>query len=291
MKEFILLIGTLFFLPLYGQSGLEKNIYTSDQTKIYTKKSGNGPIILYVHGGPGAWSKSFEDLGGKNLESDFTMIYFDQRGCGRSESPENGNYSLERMIEDIEDLRKEYGMEKFSIMGHSFGGLLATVYTEKYPEHIDKLILLNSSLNVSQSIQNQVQFIKKELNLPEENRETFSELQYQMVQKNLIYKVLTDNPETFAKLNEIDAQIPSDFAFAKRVLDIPEYLEDYTQITSSIPTPTLVFTGKRDFAIGVEHYKSFRFPNQTLVQFETGHCAYYEENDLLKHELIKFLKN
>ncbi|TDS50502.1 hypothetical protein [Myroides indicus] len=52
-------------------------VMTDDNIKLYTKKAGNGPIAIFIHGGPGAWSKSFEDLGGSNLENQLTMIYYD----------------------------------------------------------------------------------------------------------------------------------------------------------------------------------------------------------------------
>lgn len=89
-------------------------------------------------------------------------------------------------------------------------------------------------------------------------------------------------------LDQIDSQSPSDYAFASRVFSMPEYLIDFSGLSETIKVPALVFSGKRDFAIGVEHYKIFRFPNQKMVFFEKGHIAYFEENQLLKSELIAF---
>lgn len=82
---------------------------TSDSTKLFTKISGNGDLCIYVHGGPGMWSDSFENLKGKNLESRLKMVYYDQRGSGRSFAATNNDYSVNRMVEDIEDVRKKTG--------------------------------------------------------------------------------------------------------------------------------------------------------------------------------------
>ena len=52
------------------------------------------------------------------------MIYLDQRGCGRSTSPKDNNYSMDRMVNDFEEVRKYLGIDKWITLGHSFGGLL-----------------------------------------------------------------------------------------------------------------------------------------------------------------------
>lgn len=58
-------------------------IETQDGVKLFAKSAGNGPVCIFVHGGPGAWSKSFEEMGGRALEKRLKMVYLDQRGCGR----------------------------------------------------------------------------------------------------------------------------------------------------------------------------------------------------------------
>lgn len=67
-------------------------IKTSDGIDLCLTVSGEGSPCIFVHGGPGAWSYSFEELGGRDLEDTFQMIYFDQRGCGRSSGSSNDDY-------------------------------------------------------------------------------------------------------------------------------------------------------------------------------------------------------
>ena len=78
----------------------------SDKINLYVKLSGEGITCLFIHGGPGKGSLDFETLGGKSLESFMQVVYFDQRGCARSEGNVNDDYSIHRMIEDIEEIRK-----------------------------------------------------------------------------------------------------------------------------------------------------------------------------------------
>lgn len=52
------------------------------------------------------------------------MVYLDHRGCGRSELSPSQNYSLDRLLNDIEELRIFLGINEWYVMGHSFGGIL-----------------------------------------------------------------------------------------------------------------------------------------------------------------------
>ncbi|MEN1968661.1 hypothetical protein WMZ97_11385 [Lentibacillus sp. N15] len=58
------------------------NFATSDGIELYIEKSGRGDPCLYLHGGPGYWSKSFQHFSTKLLEDTMEMVYLDQRGCG-----------------------------------------------------------------------------------------------------------------------------------------------------------------------------------------------------------------
>lgn len=58
---------------------------TSDGLALYYDISGKGDPCLFLHGGPGYWSKSFQHYARDLLEENLQMIYLDQRGCGRSE--------------------------------------------------------------------------------------------------------------------------------------------------------------------------------------------------------------
>ena len=124
------------------------SITTSDGIKLFTKISGHGIPCVFVHGGPGAWSGMPEALAGPHLEDKFQMIWFDQRGSGRSANDPKQDYSLTRMVQDLEELRQQLKLDQWVVMAHSFGGTIATEYAARYPQHVRGLALLNCTLDL-----------------------------------------------------------------------------------------------------------------------------------------------
>ena len=270
-------------------------VMADDHIKLYTKKAGSGPLVIFIHGGPGAWSKSFEDLGGKSLESKLTMIYYDQRGCGRSEGSKNDDYSLARMLKDIEAIRQRYEADSVYLMAHSFGGILAVNYAQKYPNHLKGVILVNSTLNLFYSIQNQIDYMNSLLKTDYKAVDssqiipTFKKAQSKFVKEGFIYKLLSDTINNVDLLNKIDDENPSKFEFAQKALDISDYQKDYAKITYQIKVPVLIISGTKDHAIGEEHFKSFNFPNATLKEINGGHILYYEKNKEFSNAVFEFI--
>lgn len=145
----MLLIRSLFFsllficqYHLYGQTdGFVKN----GDVQIYYRTYGEGKPMIIINGGPGMNSNGFEILAQRLSKNNKTIIY-DQRGTGRSSmlTMDAATMTMKSMIDDIECVRKQLKIEKLIIMGHSFGGMLASFYAVKYPEHIASLILSSS---------------------------------------------------------------------------------------------------------------------------------------------------
>jgi proline iminopeptidase len=75
------------------------------------------------------------------------MVYFDQRGTGRSERPASGDYRLATLVDDIEALRIELGVPKIALIAHSFGGVLALEYASKYPDRVAAVVLAGTLWN------------------------------------------------------------------------------------------------------------------------------------------------
>ncbi len=122
--------------------GYSKN---NDSSKTYYKIFGKGEPLLIINGGPGMNSNGFEGMAKTLAENQETIIY-DQRGTGKSKLKElnSKTISMQLMADDIEALRKHLKIEKWSILGHSFGGMLASYYATVYPDRIKKLVLSSS---------------------------------------------------------------------------------------------------------------------------------------------------
>ena len=300
MKKLIFSLALLLgFIAGSGQELLDSTnyFYTDDSTRLFVKKSGKGPICIFIHGGPGAWSKSFEALGGAKLETALTMIYYDQRGCGRSESPKDGNYDLNRMLLDIDQIRKHFGAEKVYLLAHSFGGILATNYADKYAAHVNGLILANTTLDMKTSLNNQTKYINQLLGtnfLVKDSsfnsvKTTFLSARKALSDSGLSYKMLSESKALVKQVDAVDKDNPSDYGFARHVFDMPVYWEDYRGLSKSVNLPVLVITGEKDHSIGELHYKSFKFPHMQVIQLPAGHIDYFENNKAFIKAVTSFV--
>src|ERR1700722_18402705 len=139
-------IRSFIFLVLTFTAHLSaKEIYVpSGDAQLYCKIMGKGDPVLIIHGGPGL-SQAYLQPQMEKLSEDAQVIFYDQRGCGKSTGEINPEtISLTTYIEDIEVIRKYFGWEKMSLLGHSWGGFLAMQYAILHPQSIRKLILLNT---------------------------------------------------------------------------------------------------------------------------------------------------
>ena len=81
------------------------------------------------------------DLG--PLEVKHRLLYYDQRGGGRSSLPaETKLLTIDRHVDDLEALRRHLGVDKVVLIGHSFGPAIIAGYAIKYPGHVDRMVLL-----------------------------------------------------------------------------------------------------------------------------------------------------
>jgi proline iminopeptidase len=149
-KVFGLLIMNLFTLTLNSQIIGNKFIEGETYLKIngikhWIKLEGlenkTVPIIV-LHGGPGGDNYNFERTVGSLLEKYATIVYYEQRGCGRSDAAKDTNdYTIPTLIDDLDILIEMLGSDKVNLLGYSFGAELALRYTKRYPGKVNKLIL------------------------------------------------------------------------------------------------------------------------------------------------------
>jgi proline iminopeptidase len=108
---------------------------------IYYVAIGQGSPLVVVHGGPGASHDYFLPWL-LPMARTHRLIFIDERGSGRSQRLEDANlYTVEAMVEDVEDVRQALHLGKISLLGHSYGGVLAQAYALKYQQNLSHLIL------------------------------------------------------------------------------------------------------------------------------------------------------
>src|SRR5579862_3519674 len=113
--------------------------------KVWTKKMGTGPIkVLLLHGGPGFGHEYLEAMESFLPEAGIEMYYYDQLGCNNSDHPEDTSlWTLPRYLEEVEEVRRGLGLDKFVLYGHSWGGILAMEYALNYQQHLRGLVISN----------------------------------------------------------------------------------------------------------------------------------------------------
>jgi pimeloyl-ACP methyl ester carboxylesterase len=102
---------------------------------------GSGPALLLIHGMFGDhrdWEPVLEPLAAR-----YRLLAVDLPGFGDSEKPD-GDYTAERFVTALDGLRADLGIHRLSVVGNSFGGVVALLYTLARPEHVERLVLVSS---------------------------------------------------------------------------------------------------------------------------------------------------
>ena len=111
---------------------------------IYYTAFGRGEPLVILHGGPGA-SHDYLLPYLAPLARRNRLIFIDERGSGRSPALEDSTaYTIENMVDDVEAVRLALHLDKFNLLGHSYGGALAEAYAIKYQQHLAHLILCST---------------------------------------------------------------------------------------------------------------------------------------------------
>ena len=127
--------------PAYSQPR-EGFITADDGAKLFYKIEGSGPqTLVVVHGGPGGSLESVRpDFG--PLAKGRTVIYYDQRGNGRSDlMDDESRVGITHQVADLDAVRRHFKLEKMALLGNSWGAFLIAAYAASHPDRIERLIL------------------------------------------------------------------------------------------------------------------------------------------------------
>jgi proline iminopeptidase len=116
-----------------------------DGVRLFCREIGEGPPIVVLHGGP-EFDHSYFLPELDRLAESFRLLYYDQRGRGRStEGVRPEDVTLGSEVEDIDRLRSHFGLESVAVLGHSWGGALAMEYAIRHPTRASHLILMDTA--------------------------------------------------------------------------------------------------------------------------------------------------
>ncbi|NUO43254.1 MAG: alpha/beta hydrolase [Streptomyces sp.] len=115
-----------------------------DGTTLAYHLKGDGVPLVVLPGGPMQASRYLGELGG--LAARRRLVLLDLRGTGESAVPADpATYRCDRLVDDVEALRVELGLERMDVLAHSAGGSLAMLYAARYPQRVRRLVLVTAN--------------------------------------------------------------------------------------------------------------------------------------------------
>jgi proline iminopeptidase len=140
----LLLLGMTAVAQTPATYPLQDGFVDANGVLIYYQTLGQGAPLLIVHGGPGASHDYFLPYL-LPLARHNKLIFIDERGSGKSEKLEDpSGYTVENMVEDTEAVRQALKLGRMSLLGHSYGGVLAQAYALKYQANLSHLVLCST---------------------------------------------------------------------------------------------------------------------------------------------------
>lgn len=131
-------------LGLWTCAAAQAETATVNGAELYYETVGSGPAVLMMHGGLGLSHDYFRPYFDQ-LSQTHTVVYYDHFGNGRSARPEDyAEMSFDRLASDAAGLMDQLGHDRFTLIGHSYGGFIAQVFAGQYADRLDGLVLMNT---------------------------------------------------------------------------------------------------------------------------------------------------
>ena len=122
---------------------MTESFVTADGRLLSYEREGEGLALVCHPGGPGFSSRYFGDLAG--LAASFTLLKLNPRGTDGSDRPADPRaYETADYVADLEELRDHLGAERFDLLGHSHGGVVAMAYAAEHPGRVRRLVLMST---------------------------------------------------------------------------------------------------------------------------------------------------
>ncbi len=265
---------------------------------LFVKVIGQGYPLLLMHGGPGLDHTTLLPI--RPCADQFTLIFYDHRCNGRSEGAEVSSMTFENLTADADALRQTLGFDKWAVLGHSFGGMVALEYALRYPQHLSHLLLLDTCGDAQWVQHNAPKILKKRGYSVAAVRAARRFYSGHMTPREVYPSLLKFAGAYFYRLKLL--ALAHEAVFGARPKMRPEtHIFGFSQLLtgwtvmdrlSEIKAPTLVLAGRHDFQFPPEHQAILadRLPNAQLELIErAGHNAPTERSAEVVEVVKRFL--
>ncbi|WP_405153596.1 alpha/beta fold hydrolase [Paenibacillus sp. FSL K6-0108] len=276
------------------------------------------PVILYLHGGPGAselpYAKKYQDL----LESQFTIVNYDQRASGKSYHffEDYSNLSADLLVEDIlavtDYITQRLGKKKVILIGHSYGTYIGTLAAHRAPEKYEAYIGIGQMADTQQSEMDGWNFVMEQAQLAD-NPEDVDELEqiYEPIKqgkaftpRNIVQRYggasrLMDSPDTsflgmtFShEYNMFDAiRYNKGIIYSQEILISEAMSRPLPALITKLNLPFYFVMGDYDFMTSSHAAKTFfdqieGKQKEFIAYKNSAHYPHYEEKQRFFHWMV-----
>jgi len=279
------------------------------------------PILLWVHGGPGGAERPLFRYFNSELERHFTVVYWDQRGAGRSFDPKADRLGLTiaRHLADlnaiIDHLRSTLRPAKVLLVGHSWGAALSIFYAGAHPHKVSAVFAVNPLVSVREQRQAEYKFVLAEAARRHDDKvlhaaEKIGPPPYKEADQVLALEKLSEKYGGVFHTRPARVRIMLRAFVAGLVWpwEIPRYIHanneslqamneellglDLARSTSAIDVPVVFFLGRydrhADARVAAAYFETLRAPVKRLIWFEnSAHNVPFEEARLFNATLTR----
>ncbi len=247
---------------------------------IHCESVGDGKPVLMMHGGLGLshdYLRPFFD----QLSDSHKVVYYDHMGNGRSGRPDDyAEMTFDRLVSDAAELMTKLGHERFTLIGHSYGGFIAQEFAAKHQDRLDGLVLINAAPAFD---------YEPKPSGSEEQMAAFGKLFSGPMSDDAEWQA-TWKPVFEMYHNKWDASVGADIdsriVYSHNAWNACLPLLDTYNTLEKLPnvnTPTLSVGGRHDPITVLEHANkriADLMPNATLAVFEdSSHYPFIEEQE------------
>jgi len=266
---------------------------TPDNITLHYDSLGHGDPVVVLSGGPGfsvAYMRPVAEVVAKHHRA----ILFEQRGTGHSAITSYDTLTLDSAVSDLEALRQELNVNRLTIVGHSWGGMLAMLYAQAHPEHVGRIVLIDSGGLTTAFMES----FSKNL----EARESGEDLDKLAYWRDPARKKADPR---HAAVEALKAKMPSYF-YDRRKANVPLGDDDYdsrvfsalgrslknydvTAGMKKLRAPVLIIHGREDPLVAAEELHA-AIPGSKLVWIEkSGHFPWVEQPAAFRAAIERFL--
>lgn len=297
----IMLVSLLLLLSMPAFAAGEF-VDAGDGVRLFVTERGKGSPVVVIHGGPGMdHATLLADL--VPLERRHRLVYYDQRGGGRSTLPDGVSLlTIDHHVRDLEVIRQHIGVEKLTIVAHSFGPAIAALYAIRHPDRVDRMVFLGPIPPRRAGFREEYGKRLMARLTPEEaaraNELSFEDGDARAVCRE--YWSIMTRPRVARSLPvsvvKADLCAPTAeairYGMTKTNAATSESMGDWdwTEELATLSTPLLVIHGEED-AIPIEMVEAWtRAPHATLLRLpKTGHFPHAERPRRVFRAIEKFL--